>query len=62
LIGDALVICIHFLHFWLAYRVTEKTQKNVRCHEAHGRFWLLCKGNNDETHTLKQCTSNCFSW
>jgi len=44
--------------------VIEESQKNtktMRRSEANIRFWLLRKGNTDETHTLKPCT-NYFSW
>jgi len=36
--------------------VVEELQENteiMRRHEAHGRFWLLRKGNTEEKQTLK---------
>jgi len=45
--------------------VTEESQENtelLRRHEAHGRFWLLRKGNNDETYTPKLPTNNYSLW
>jgi len=66
-----IIVCIHLSHICLAHivymlgEVIDESQENaeiLRRQEAHGSFCFPHKGITDETRTLKQRTSNYFSW